>query len=48
MVPDSESEEGDDPMRQLMRSKMWIYNPKDDIEFEKGQLFTNMVHLELS
>ncbi|XP_071918934.1 uncharacterized protein [Coffea arabica] len=42
MVPDSESEEGDDPMRQLMGSKMWIYNPKDDIEFEKGQLFINV------
>ncbi|XP_027066452.1 uncharacterized protein [Coffea arabica] len=42
LVPDSESEERDDPIRQLMRSKMWIYNPKDDIEFEKGQLFTNV------
>ncbi|XP_027082479.1 uncharacterized protein [Coffea arabica] len=42
MVPDSENEEEDDPMRQLMRSKMWICNPKNGIEFEKGQLFTNM------
>ncbi|XP_027184204.1 uncharacterized protein LOC113782512 [Coffea eugenioides] len=42
VVPDSESEEEDDSMRQLMRSKICIYNPKDEIEFEKGQLFTNV------
>ncbi|XP_027169607.1 uncharacterized protein LOC113769350 [Coffea eugenioides] len=42
VVPDSESEEGDNSRRQLIRSKMWIYNLKDDIEFEKGQLFTNV------
>mgnify|MGYP004713505121 CR=1 FL=1 len=42
VVPDSESDQELDPMREVMRSKMWVYNPREEIEFEKGQLFTNV------
>nr|XP_027101234.1 uncharacterized protein LOC113720767 [Coffea arabica] len=42
IVPDSESEHEIDPMREALRGKMWTYNRKEDIEFKKGQLFTNV------
>ena len=42
IVPDSESEHEIDPMREALRAKMWTYNRKEDIEFKKGQLFTNV------
>nr|XP_027096179.1 uncharacterized protein LOC113716076 [Coffea arabica] len=40
--PDSESDQESDPLRAIMLSKMWTYNPREDIEFEKGMLFTNV------
>ncbi|XP_027152483.1 uncharacterized protein LOC113752574 [Coffea eugenioides] len=42
VVPDTESEEENDPIKQVMRHKIWIYNSKDEIDFQKGQLFTNV------
>ena len=42
IVPDSESEQEMDPLREVLRNKMWTYNPREDIEFKKGQLFTNV------
>ena len=29
-------------MREALRAKVWTYNRKEDIEFKKGQLFTNV------
>ncbi|KAL3534431.1 hypothetical protein ACH5RR_002892 [Cinchona calisaya] len=42
VVPDSEYDEKPDHMKATMRSKMWTYNPKDDIDFAKGMLFTDV------
>nr|XP_027071981.1 uncharacterized protein LOC113696796 [Coffea arabica] len=42
IVPDSESTQEIDPLRELLRSKMWTYNRREDIEFKKWQLFTNI------
>ena len=42
IVPDSESEQEMDPLKEVLRNKMWTYNPREDIEFKKGQLFTNV------
>ena len=39
---DSECEKVLDPMKEVMKSKMWTYNPRDKIEFDKGRLFTNI------
>ncbi|KAL3529886.1 hypothetical protein ACH5RR_009208 [Cinchona calisaya] len=39
---DSESEKELDPLKAALRVKMFTCNPKDDIEFEKGMLFTNV------
>ncbi|XP_027182476.1 uncharacterized protein LOC113780894 [Coffea eugenioides] len=42
IVPDSESEQEMDHLKEVLRNKMWTYNPREDIEFKKGQLFTNV------
>nr|XP_027099051.1 uncharacterized protein LOC113718339 [Coffea arabica] len=42
IVPDSEFVQEIDSLREVLRSKIWTYNPRDDIDFKKGQLFTNV------
>ncbi|KAL3538143.1 hypothetical protein ACH5RR_001509 [Cinchona calisaya] len=42
IVVDSESEKELDLLKVALRAKMFTYNPKHDIEFEKGMLFTNV------
>ncbi|XP_027075839.2 uncharacterized protein [Coffea arabica] len=42
LVPYSENEEETDPVQQALKSKLWTYNPKVEIEFKKGELFTNV------
>ena len=42
IIPNSESEEKIDPNRAALRAKIFAYNPKEDIEFEKNMLFTNV------
>ena len=44
IVPDSESEHEIDPMREVLRARMWTYNQIEDIEFKKG-LFSLMIML---
>ncbi|KAL3527811.1 hypothetical protein ACH5RR_012467 [Cinchona calisaya] len=39
---DSKSEKELDPLKAALRAKMFTYNPKDEIEFEKGMLFPNV------
>nr|XP_027120629.1 uncharacterized protein LOC113737633 [Coffea arabica] len=42
LVPDSENEEETDPVQQALKSKLWTYNPKAEIELKKGLPFTNV------
>ncbi|KAL3532632.1 hypothetical protein ACH5RR_006153 [Cinchona calisaya] len=42
IVVDSEFEKELDPLKAALRSKMFTYNHKDDIEFEKRMLFNNV------
>ena len=39
IVLDSESDKEVDPVRVVMSSKIWTYNPRDEIEFEKWMFF---------
>nr|XP_027118313.1 uncharacterized protein LOC113735512 [Coffea arabica] len=42
IILNSESEEEIDPNRAALRATIFTYNPREDIEFEKNMLFTNV------
>ncbi|KAL3522572.1 hypothetical protein ACH5RR_015406 [Cinchona calisaya] len=42
IFPDTESNEEPDHMKATMRSNMWTYNTKDDIDLVKRVVFTNV------
>ena len=44
---DTESDEELDYMKAVMKSKMWTYNPRNEIKFQKGMLLLMLMPLGL-